>query len=326
MEETSLVEQLADRLACKTEIGAVLAEHNSWRIGGRADLLIEPESIAQVAAAVCLVRDSGLPLLVIGQGTNLLFDDAGVRGVVLKLGERFSAIRFDGQEIYAQAGAWVPQLARLAMKQGLAGLEHCIGIPGTVGGLVAMNGGSQRHAIGENIVGVTVVDRHGNVVELSNEQCHFGYRHSALQESGQIVVGAKLYCPQAAVTQVRREMLSDLRIRRSKFPRKEPNCGSVFLSTSEMHASFGPPGKIIEEAGLKGERCGQAQVSHKHANFIVNLGGASSRDVLALISRIRDLVRKRIGFDLCCEVRYVSPACEVIPAHKKADELFGSPA
>ncbi len=321
MEETDLLAQLAAKLACKAEIGAVLAEHNSWKIGGRADLLIEPENIAQVAEAVRLVRDSGLPLLVVGQGTNLLFDDAGVRGVVMKLGERFSAIRFDGQDIYAQAGAWVPQLARLAMKQGLAGLEHCIGIPGTLGGLVAMNGGSQRHAIGENIVRVTVVDPQGNIVALSNEQCHFSYRHSALQETGQIVVAAQLYCPQAVVTQVRREMLNDLRTRRTKFPRKEPNCGSVFLSTSEMHATVGPPGKIIEEAGLKGERCGQAQVSHKHANFIVNLGGASSRDVLCLIARIRTLIRERIGFDLCCEVRYVSPACEVMSAHKKADEL-----
>jgi UDP-N-acetylmuramate dehydrogenase len=111
-------------------------------------------------------------------------------------------------------------------------------------------------------------------------------------------------------------MLDDLRERRRKFPRKEPNCGSVFLSTTEMHASVGPPGKIIEEAGLKGKRIGNAEVSHRHANFIVNRGGASSNDVLELVAHIRHVINRRIGFDLCCEVRYVSPQGELMPAHK----------
>ncbi len=111
-------------------------------------------------------------------------------------------------------------------------------------------------------------------------------------------------------------MLDDLRERRRKFPRKEPNCGSVFLSTTEMHASVGPPGKIIEDAGLKGKRVGNAEVSHRHANFIVNRGGASSKDVLELVAQIREVVNQRIGFDLCCEVRYVSPQGEIMPAHQ----------
>ncbi len=110
-------------------------------------------------------------------------------------------------------------------------------------------------------------------------------------------------------------MLKDLRERRSKFPRKEPNCGSVFLSTSEMHASVGPPGKIIEDAGLKGTRLGNAEVSRQHANFIVNLGGASSRDILGLVAHIRQVVAKRIHFELRCEVRYVSTTGKIMPAH-----------
>ncbi len=110
-------------------------------------------------------------------------------------------------------------------------------------------------------------------------------------------------------------MLEDLRERRRKFPRKEPNCGSVFLSTSEMHASVGPPGKIIEEAGLKGMRIGNAEVSRQHANFIVNCNSAASKDVLSLIAHIRQVVYERIGFDLCCEVRYVSTSGEIMPAH-----------
>jgi UDP-N-acetylmuramate dehydrogenase len=130
------------------------------------------------------------------------------------------------------------------------------------------------------------------------------------------VVGVELECERRDPRQIRRLMLDDLRERRRKFPRKEPNCGSVFLSTSEMHASVGPPGKIIEDASLKGYRIGGAEVSQQHANFIVNRDHASSRDVLALIAHIRQVVNRRIGFDLCCEVRYVSPQGLIMPAHQ----------
>jgi len=293
-----------------------LARHASWRIGGPADLLVEPSGIGQVANLVRFARQHALPLLTIGQGTNLLFDDAGVRGIVLKLGNRLARIEIAGQRILAEGGTWVPQLARQAMRAGLAGLEHTIGIPGTLGGLVLMNGGSQRQGIGDHVRRVWIVDRDGSERQLTRDECGFAYRHSALQGTGAVVVKAELVCPSGEVREIRRAMVADLRERRRKFPRKLPNCGSVFLSTSEMHATVGPPGRIIEEAGLKGTRIGQAEISRQHANFIVNLGGASSRDVLALIALIRRRVRERIGFDLCCEVRYVAPDGELMPADR----------
>ena len=296
-----------------------LAQHNSWKIGGPADLLIEPDSPGQVARIVRFARGKQIPLVVIGQGTNLLFDDAGVRGIVLKIGAQMADIQIDGQQIVAEGGAWVPKLARLSMCAGLTGLEHCIGIPGTVGGLVIMNGGSQRKGIGENIKQVWIVTAEGEQQVLSPADCAFSYRHSALQGSGAVVVKAELTCPAGDIGEIRREMVCDLRNRRHKFPRKQPNCGSVFLSSAEMHASVGPPGKIIEDAGLKGTRIGQAEISHQHANFIVNLGGATSADVLALIAFVRQQVRKRIAFELNCEVRYVSPDAQLMPAHLKAD-------
>jgi len=254
--------------------------------------------------------------MVIGQGTNLLFDDSGLRGIVLKIGESLSRVEIADNRIVAEAGAWVPGLARKAMLFGLAGLEHTIGIPGTLGGLVLMNGGSQRKGIGENVRRVWVVDPDGKQLELSREECAFEYRKSALQGTGAVVVKAELECERQPSQRIRKMMLEDLRERRRKFPRKQPNCGSVFLSTSEMHASVGPPGKVIEDAGLKGARIGKAEVSHQHANFIVNLGGATSKDVLSLIAHIRKVVHERIGFDLCCEVRYVSPTGDIIPAHQ----------
>ncbi|RLB67391.1 MAG: UDP-N-acetylenolpyruvoylglucosamine reductase, partial [Deltaproteobacteria bacterium] len=257
-----------------------------------------------------------IPLIVIGQGTNLLFDDAGLRGIILKLGHNFSRVDINDNRITAEAGAWVPGVARKAMQAGLAGLEHIIGIPGTLGGLVLMNGGSQRKGIGDNVRRVWVVNRKGDLVTLSREECSFSYRQSALQGSGAVVVKVELECEREQSQQIRRLMLEDLGERRRKFPRKEPNCGSVFLSTGEMHASVGPPGKIIEEAGLKGARVGNAEVSQRHANFIVNCNGATSKDVLSLIAHIRQVVYERIGFDLCCEVRYVSPTGEIMPAHR----------
>jgi len=293
-----------------------LSDHNSWQIGGPADLLVEPDRAEQVAAVLRFANQFKIPLVVIGQGTNLLFDDAGLRGIVLKLGNNFSAITIEENRITAESGAWVPGLARKAMQAGLAGLEHTIGIPGTIGGLVLMNGGSQRKGIGENVRRVQVVDREGEMRELTREECTFSYRRSALQGTGTVVVKVELECERQAPRQIRGMMLADLRERRRKFPRKEPNCGSVFLSTGAMHESVGPPGKIIEESGLKGKRIGNAEVSHQHANFIVNRGGASSRDVLALIAHVRQVVNSRIGFDLRCEVRYVSPEGVIMPAHQ----------
>lgn len=295
---------------------APLAGHTSWQIGGPADLLVEPGSVDQVVAVVRFASRYHIPLVVIGQGTNLLFDDAGLRGIVLKLGHHFSRIDISGNRITAEAGAWVPGLARKAMLAGLTGLEHTIGIPGTLGGLVLMNGGSQRHGIGDNVQRVWIIDRVAELVELGRDECAFSYRHSALQGSGAIVVKVELACERQLPQRIRQLMLEDLRERRRKFPRKEPNCGSVFLSTSAMHASVGPPGKIIEEAGLKGIRIGNAEVSRQHANFIVNRNGATSKDVLGLIAHIRQMVLEKIGFELCCEVRYVSPAGEIMPAHQ----------
>lgn len=315
------ISQYREKLAqlAQSDVGvcrfdAPLAAHSSWQIGGPADLLIEPRSIEQVARVVRFARRHAIPLVVIGQGTNLLFDDAGLAGIALKIGAGLARIEIRAGRIYAEGGVWMPELARQAMRAGLAGLEHTSGIPGTLGGLVLMNGGSQRKGIGENVRRVWVVDRDGRQVILDREACRFSYRHSALQGTGAVIVKVELECESGDPHHIRREMLADLRERRSKFPRKLPNCGSVFLSTAEMYATVGPPGQIIEQAGLKGTRLGRAEVSPRHANFIVNLGGASSADVLALIDLIRATVLAKIGFALQCEVRYVRPDGAIVPA------------
>ncbi len=318
----SLLADLAESGVGPIRFDEPLANHCSWRIGGPADALVEPCDAAHVAEVVRLARKHAIPLLVIGQGTNLLYDDAGLRGVVLKIGARLSRVEIAGNGITAGAGIWVPHLARLAARAGLSGLEHTIGIPGTLGGLLAMNGGSFRRAVGDNLLRVWTINRAGEQEVLTREQCGFGYRRSALQNSGAIVVRSELELAPGDPRQMRKDMLADLRERRRKFPRKrEPNCGSVFLSTAEMHATVGPPGRIIEEAGLKGTRIGGAEISCRHANFIINRGGATCRDVLSLIDLVRRTVRERIGFEMRCEVRYVKPNGEITPADRGADAL-----
>lgn len=184
-----------------------------------------------------------------------------------------------------------------------------------------MNGGSQRRSIGEQVKCVDVVESDGALRRLTQEQCYFGYRSSALQQKDVAVVRAEFAFSRAGVSELRREALAILAQRRRKFPLKQPNAGSVFLSEPDLYDRHGPPGRVIEAAGLKGMGVGDAMVSHRHANFIVNIGQARSKDVLRLIRLVRARVHSATGFWLDCEVRHVSPDGRLRPAHLAADEL-----
>jgi UDP-N-acetylmuramate dehydrogenase len=283
-----------------------LARHTSWRIGGPADLFLEPDCCDQIAPLVQAVRAAGLPLVVLGSGSNLLCSDAGVRGVVLKIGSRLSRFLVSGTRITAGAGLWVPRLARLAARAGVSGFEPVAGIPGTLGGLLVMNGGSQRKAIGDSLVRAWGVGAAGEALSFTREECGFAYRQSSFQRNRVILLGMELQGVAGDPRGMRREMLGILRDRRGKFPLKEPNCGSVFLSDPEHYNSIGPPGKIIEAAGLKGTRVGGVQVSSKHANFIVNTGRGTAAQVLELVSLVQDTVQERTGARLESEALFLS--------------------
>lgn len=291
-----------------------LTELSWWRIGGVADLVLRPSTTKEIASLLRWFTAKGIRPVVIGQTTNLLFDDAGLRVPCIQLGRRMAGMRLSGRDITAQAGVWVPGLARRVMQAGLTGVEHVCGIPGTLGGLVCMNGGSKRKGIGSHIVAVESVTPAGAIVTRDAEQCGFAYRTSIYQINGEVITGARLRLDTGSRAAIRSEMRSILADRRRKFPRKEPNCGSVFKSNPTMYAEIGPPGAAIERLGFKGMRIGGALVSSLRANFIVNAGGASSGDVLALIATIARAVEDSTGYRMEVEACHVTPDGIIRPA------------
>lgn len=295
-----------------------------WKIGGPAAIYVEPASAAEAAAVMKVVARHQVPLFVMGDASNTLFDSSGFDGVVLRIGRRMSRMRIENCMAWAEAGAWMPRFSSAVGRRGLSGIEHTVGIPGTLGGLILMNGGSQRKGIGLNVVRVLCANERGELFELDQEQCGFGYRKSALQSMRAVILEATLQLEKRAVHEVRREMLQIMRSRRTKFPQKLPNCGSTFLSDPKMYETVGPPGLAIERAGLKGLRRGGAEISPMHANFIVNVGGATSDDVLWLISRARTAVLQSTGYAMDCEVRHLSPKGLLRPAHVAAEEKWGA--
>lgn len=314
-----------ERLCTAEDLGLIRANeplwlHSRWRIGGVADLFIEPLRADQVSRACARAEEEGVALIIVGNGSNLLFSDAGLRGAVLKIGRKFSRYTLKGNVITAQAGAWVPALARAAANRGLSGLEHAAGIPGTLGGLIYMNGGSLRHSIGEIVRRVWAIDRFGNVKVMHNAKCAFSYRRSIFQDTDLVILQAELICQPDDPSRIRRRTLEILEERKKKFPLRLPNCGSVFSNHPELYNSFGPPGKVIEDLGFKGFTVGGVQVSQKHANFIVNLGSGKAADVFKLVSLIRAATFKRTGLYLECEVRYVDERGRLGPLHTFLDE------
>ncbi len=277
----------------------------TWRIGGPADFLVEPSCWEQVAVVLQYTRENGVPAIVIGKGSNLLFDDAGLRGVVIKIGRKLSRFSVVGTTIQAESGISASRLARAAGQAGLSGLEHIIGIPGTLGGLVFMNGGSQRKCIGDAIVEVKTMDQQGDIRVSRRDECEFAYRRSRFQDEHCIIMDATMKLVPGLQERIMADMLQLLRERRKKFPLTLPNCGSVFKSDPQSYGAFGPPGKIIESIGLKGMSVGDAAVSERHANFIVNRANAKAQDVLSLIDLIRQQVVRQVGLALECEVQFV---------------------
>ena len=293
---------LADRLRAagfRGELfaGAPLAPYTTWRIGGPAELLAEPLDEDDLVLAVAWARSSDVPFRVLGNGSNLLIQDEGVRGLVLRTRRALDRIERDGNRIRAGAGASLPAVANLAASVGLGGLEFAAGIPGTMGGAMVMNAGWHEHEIGPLVRQVDFLPADRGRETWPHDRCAFGYRRSAFRGRPGVVLGALIELQPADRETVRVRLDNYLASRRASQPTELPSCGSVFLKPPGDFA-----GRLIEEAGLKGQRIGDVQVSPKHANFFVNLGTGTAADALALIERVERLVELRSGVRLVREV------------------------
>ncbi|NLW43619.1 MAG: UDP-N-acetylmuramate dehydrogenase [Syntrophomonadaceae bacterium] len=270
-----------------------MRDHTTFRIGGPADIMVMPESIPEIIGVLEWARKQGLTYLVIGEGSNLLVKDGGIRGVVIKLGAGFSRVEFRGTVVEAQAGIKISQLAAMAADRGLSGLEFAEGIPGSLGGAVYMNAGAYGGEISQVTKEVTVLSEAGEITVLDKSALEFGYRTSSIQKKGYIVLQAKLVLHPDEPHLIKERMQELSRQRREKQPLEYPSAGSAFKR---------PPGRfvgpMIEELGLKGCRVGDAEVSTKHAGFIINRGRAAARDVLALVSLIKRRVKEKYGIEL----------------------------
>jgi UDP-N-acetylmuramate dehydrogenase len=292
---------LADNLRSSGFRGEIRAEEplapmTTWRIGGPAEILATPQDAEDAAVAVRWARERDLPWRVLGNGSNLLVSDDGVRGLVLRVRNVLNRFHIAGLAMTAGAGASFPRLANVAADHGLAGLEFAAGIPGTVGGAVVMNAGWHEHEIGNVVTSVDLLEDDGSVVTYRHDACDFGYRTSAFRGRRGIVLSAELALTREDPDAVKERLARFAASRKANQPTDLPSCGSVFLKPEGDFA-----GRLIEAAGLKGRRVGGIQVSPKHANFFVNLGGGTAKDVGALVDAVEAEVARRFGVRLVRE-------------------------
>lgn len=274
-----------------------LSRHTTFRVGGAAEYLLTP-NIGQIPEVVALCRRFRLPLVIIGNGSNLLVSDEGLRGVVLEMGKCASGIRVEGTTLFVQAGTLLSETANTAARCGLSGLEFAAGIPGSVGGAVVMNAGAYGGEMKDILTGVRVLTKSGQVIDRKAEELELSYRHSRMMREKELVLEAVLSLGPGDEAEIRGRMEELKEKRVAKQPLEYPSAGSTFKRPEGYFA-----GKLIEEAGLRGFRVGDAQVSEKHCGFVINRGAACAADIIELMRQVRGRVKETSGVELEPEVR-----------------------
>ena len=276
-----------------------MSKHTTFRIGGNADLFVSPE-ISQVPQIMALAKEYQVPVTIIGNGSNLLVGDKGIRGLVISFGKGAEYVQVDGRCIIAGAGALLSKVAAEALKHSLTGFEFAAGIPGTLGGALVMNAGAYGGEIKDVLISAKVLTTEGEVVELSAGELDLSYRHSCIPEKEYIVLEATIALEEGNEEAIR-EMMADFRGRRiDKQPLEYPSAGSTFKRPEGYFA-----GKLIQDAQLRGYTVGGAQVSEKHCGFVINKGGATAADVCKLIEDVKHIVYDKFQVELEPEVKMI---------------------
>ena len=300
MEKSRIYELFKDKDFGEILFDEPMKNHTSFKIGGPADVLIIPDKEEDVVEAIKYCRENGLKHFIMGNGTNLLVKDTGIRGAVIKIANGFDKIDIKGDRIYCQSGALLKKVADFCLEHSLTGFEFACGIPGTVGGAITMNAGAYGGEMKDIVYKVRALDQENRIVELSNEKMNFRYRASSVTDQNLVVLGVEYKLQKGEYSAIE-EKMKDLTNRRvTKQPLEYPSAGSTFKRPEGYFA-----GKLIDDAGLRGVRFGDAQVSEKHCGFVINAGQATFEEVFTLIKTIQKVVHDKFNVMLEPEVKII---------------------
>ncbi len=303
MERQRQLEQLRDALrsACpdmELREGEPMANHTTFRVGGPAALMALPRTVGEARTALKTARELEVDPFFLGNGSNLLVPDEGYKGFVLKLTGEMNQTREVNRRLEAGSAVLLSRLARAALGRGLAGLEFAHGIPGSLGGAITMNAGAYGGEMAQVVTAVTCLTRAGELETVPADRCAFSYRHSAFSDGSRLILRVEFSLPLGDPEEIRAKIEDLARQRKAKQPLEYPSAGSMFKR---------PPGHfaaaLIDQCGLKGLTVGGAQVSEKHAGFVINRGGATCADILSLVDKVREEVLRQTGVELEMEVR-----------------------
>lgn len=277
-----------------------MCKHTTFRVGGNATYFVAPESAEQVKNVIQVCEKNQIPFYVIGNGSNLLVSDEGFSGVILQICSKMDRYEMKEGKIKVQAGALLTKVANRVSKEGYAGMEFAVGIPGTVGGAVAMNAGAYGGEIKDVITSALVLTKEGEIIRLDKDELNLGYRSSAVVEQEYVVLEVEFQLEKGDVEEIKARCNENTRARMEKQPLEYPSAGSTFKRPEGYFA-----GKLIMDAGMKGYTVGGAQVSEKHCGFVINKGQATARDVVDVITRVQEKVQKIFGVTLETEVKMI---------------------
>lgn len=278
----------------------LMSRHTTFRIGGPADFFVTPEKKEQIGQIIELCRGRNIPYYIVGNGSNLLVGDRGYRGVIIQVFKKMNQIRAEGEKIYAQAGALLSKVAAAALEASLTGLEFASGIPGTLGGALRMNAGAYGGEMKQVTESAQVLTPDGEILVIPVDELGMSYRTSVISRNDYVVLEAVLKLHRGSQEEIRAGMEELKEKRVSKQPLEYGSAGSTFKRPEGYFA-----GKLIEDAGLRGFRVGDAQVSEKHCGFVINRGAATAAEVVQLMDQVRMRVKEKFGVDLEPEVKRI---------------------
>ena len=282
----------------KISLNEPMLKHTTFKIGGSADIFVKIETLDELKYVLEFAKKENLPVTVIGNGSNLLVQDKGIRGIVIKLD--FNKISIENSIVTVEAGVLLPKLARVVCENSLKGLEAIAGIPGSFGGSVLMNAGANGEEISDKLIEITYIDENLTIKTIKKEDAKFGYRKSIFQNKNWIILNGKLKLEEGKKEEIKEKMKEFSEKRKLSQPLDMPNAGSIFKRGENYVAA-----KLIDECGLKGYAIGGAEVSKKHAGFIINNGNAKARDVILLIEHIKNEVKNKFNVCLETEVKII---------------------